>query len=252
MCGSPTIAKCGAVRVHHWAHKGERHCDTWWEPETDWHRGWKDRFQADWQEVILRSQTGEKHISDVRTERGLTLEFQFSHLRPEERMAREKFYGSMVWVVSGTRLKRDAPRFAKGMRNFHGTPLKGVYRCHFPEESFPTEWTNSVVPVCFDFEDASTEPGKTEQFRGSLWCLLPGRVDKQAVVVNLSKDTFVARAKANREPIPSAMIFARVFYPLMEAQRRRAAISQAAALQALAMQSQALARPRYRRRFRRF
>ncbi len=93
------IAKCGTQRVHHWAHRGERACDAWWEPETPWHRDWKSRFPADWREVIRFSQSGEKHIADVRTEHGLTIEFQHSHLKPDERAAREAFYGNMMWVV---------------------------------------------------------------------------------------------------------------------------------------------------------
>ena len=37
-CGSELIAKCGEVRINHWAHKGTRNCDPWWENETNWHR----------------------------------------------------------------------------------------------------------------------------------------------------------------------------------------------------------------------
>ena len=35
-CGSELIAKCGEIKVHHWAHKGNRNCDSWWETETGW------------------------------------------------------------------------------------------------------------------------------------------------------------------------------------------------------------------------
>lgn len=28
-CGSELIAKCGEVKVNHWAHKGMRNCDPW-------------------------------------------------------------------------------------------------------------------------------------------------------------------------------------------------------------------------------
>jgi competence CoiA-like predicted nuclease len=28
-CGSPMIAKCGAKKLHHWAHKGRLECDHW-------------------------------------------------------------------------------------------------------------------------------------------------------------------------------------------------------------------------------
>ena len=37
-CAQAMIAKCGDQRIHHWAHKGRRVCDPWWEPETPLHR----------------------------------------------------------------------------------------------------------------------------------------------------------------------------------------------------------------------
>ena len=99
VCGSPVLPRCGEVRVRHWAHRGRRDCDTWWEPETVWHRRWKNRFPKDWQEVIGYDDTGEQHRADVKTENDLVIEFQHSHLDPKERAARETFYGDMVWVV---------------------------------------------------------------------------------------------------------------------------------------------------------
>lgn len=50
-CQSEMVAKCGRVKVWHWAHKGQPSCDPWWELETQWHRSWKDHFPIDWQEV---------------------------------------------------------------------------------------------------------------------------------------------------------------------------------------------------------
>jgi len=58
-CGSDLIAKCGEVKVNHWAHKGKRNCDPWWENETEWHRSWKRKFPLDWQEVIHFDDNGE-------------------------------------------------------------------------------------------------------------------------------------------------------------------------------------------------
>jgi len=102
-CSKAMVAKCGDLRVWHWAHRGARTCDHWWEPETDWHRGWKNNYPKDWQEVIHTAENGERHIADVRTEHGLVLEFQHSFLSKDERSAREAFYKKMVWVVNGRR-----------------------------------------------------------------------------------------------------------------------------------------------------
>lgn len=49
-CRGLVVAKCGEVRMHHWAHRGLPTCDSWWEPETQWHRAWKDHFPKQWQE----------------------------------------------------------------------------------------------------------------------------------------------------------------------------------------------------------
>lgn len=51
-CGDAMIAKCGQVRDRHWSHRGTRKCDPWWEPETEWHRAWKNQFPRDWQEFM--------------------------------------------------------------------------------------------------------------------------------------------------------------------------------------------------------
>jgi competence protein CoiA len=91
-CASPMVEKCGEIRTKHWAHLGKRVCDTWWENETGWHRAWKGRFRTDWQEVIHSTENGEKHIADVKIDQGWVLEFQHSHLDPEERRARDAFY----------------------------------------------------------------------------------------------------------------------------------------------------------------
>jgi competence CoiA-like predicted nuclease len=104
------IARCGEHNVWHWAHVGTRICDHWWEPETEWHRAWKNQFPEDCQEVIHQSD-GEKHIADVKTESGIVIEFQHSFLHRDEREARENFYRNMVWVVDGLRRMRDRSRF---------------------------------------------------------------------------------------------------------------------------------------------
>jgi len=69
-CGSGLIARCGDVKINHWAHKGTRNCDIWWENETEWHRQWKNQFPKEWQEIVHFDEKGEKHIADVKTKKG--------------------------------------------------------------------------------------------------------------------------------------------------------------------------------------
>jgi competence protein CoiA len=194
-CSGEVIAKCGTQRVAHWAHRGIRECDSWAEKETDWHRAWKNNFPVECQEFIQHDgQSGEKHIADVRTPYGFVIEFQHSHLDPQERDARERFYRNMVWVVDGTRLKRDYPRFKNGKDNLRRTDRQGHFLLAFPEECFPAMWLDSSVPVIFDFR--VVDDGRpSEQFRDPLWCLLPGRVGGSAVVVGVSREQFVEVAQ---------------------------------------------------------
>lgn len=200
-CGGDVIAKCGTQRLHHWAHRGERDCDSWWEPETEWHRAWKNNFPAEYQESIrYDEQSGEKHIADVRTNQGLVIEFQHSHLKPEERAARERFYGNMLWVVDGTRLKNDYPRFLKSKdslrwMNFVGDI--GFFRLIFPEECFPSMWVESSVPVVFDFKGLEGDESSDD-----LWCLLPGRAEGSAVGVVMPRSTFIKTVLSNPQLLP--------------------------------------------------
>jgi competence protein CoiA len=157
-CGAAMIAKCGPLRVWHWAHRGKRNCDPWWENETEWHRAWKNRFPEHWQERSHQSENGEKHIADVKTDRGLVLEFQHSFLPPGEREAREKFYRKMVWIVDGRRRKRDRKQFfscldARAVAN--GEPR--IVAVLWKEGALLRDWEASRVPVYFDFGDSEPE-----------------------------------------------------------------------------------------------
>src|SRR5687767_9065923 len=111
-CDAQMVPKCGEVKIWHWAHHGRRTCDHWWENETEWHRTWKGYFPVDWQEVIHQSESGEKHIADVKTDQGWAIEFQHSYLKPDERRSRDGFYQKLCWVVDGTRRLRDRMLFS--------------------------------------------------------------------------------------------------------------------------------------------
>lgn len=199
VCGDAVLAKCGTIRVHHWAHRGRRECDAWWERELEWHRNWKNQFPIAWQESVRFAESGEKHIADVRTEAGLVIEFQHSALNPIERAAREAFYGNMAWVVDGTRLVRDRPRFTENSDLLYGVGQSGIFTCHVPEKVFPRNWLLSSAPVFFDFGQEKGEPDR-------LWCVLPYRVAGDAVVVAVSRSSFVRLATERAEIIAAKEI----------------------------------------------
>jgi hypothetical protein len=172
------VAKCGEVRFRHWAHKAGRQCDPWWENETPWHRAWKDQFPLAWQEVIHRDQDGTKHIADVKTEHGWVIEFQHSHLEPEERRSRDAFYRQVVWVVDGTRRKRDAKQFERAWDD--GVPVAPAVQRLFADGcALLREWSGSSAPIFFDFGGPK------------LGWLLPDRRIGSAYVTLFPRDQFI-------------------------------------------------------------
>jgi hypothetical protein len=227
-CVSPMVSKCGERRVWHWAHRGERHCDRWWEPETDWHRTWKNKFPADWQEIIHRADNSEKHIADVKTAQGLIIEFQHSYIKPEERRSREAFYKSMLWIVNGLRRKRDKENFGKSPCDIV-QPAPLTFRVPTKHCSLLREWVDSPVEVFFDF--GITQEDLASFGTAVLWRLDPKSTDGVALVSPVPLDKFIdalrkgepiqgiTRAVPRSQPILPARGFAR--YRTRKNQKRR-------------------------------
>jgi competence protein CoiA len=161
------VAKCGERKAWHWAHKGPRDCDSWWENETEWHRNWKDQFPENWQEIVQYAEDGERHIADVKTDDGWVIEIQHSKIAPDERRSREDFYPKLVWVVDAT-TQGDKAQFLKAWEE--GTPVgaNSTVRRASPDKSvLLREWAESPAPVFFDF-------GEEEQNLGWLLDKRPG------------------------------------------------------------------------------
>lgn len=194
ICGSALIAKCGEFKINHWAHKSISNCDRWWETEELWHRTWKNNFPTEWQEfVMFDEKTGEKHIADIRTDQKLVIEFQHSHIIPQERISREQFYKNVIWVVDGSRLKRDYDRFVKGCANIRETNILGHYIVGFPDECFPKTWIGSNVYVVFDFlgTESTEDPNDS---RNDLYCLRSNRSSFDSELIVYDRENFIMDA----------------------------------------------------------
>ena len=196
-CSAELIAKCGEVNVNHWAHKGSRNCDPWWENETDWHRSWKGNFPIDWQEVIHFDSSGEKHIADVKTQAGWVLEFQYSYLNPEERRLRNAFYSKLVWIVNGARRKTDKLQFEKAIKESAAVtkeaPALPIRRVHFPEECrLLKEWHDSNSLVFFDFQETQ------ETNQSMLWFLFPKIATNEAYIWPFPRQVFIEMQNQNK------------------------------------------------------
>ncbi|MGR9268122.1 competence protein CoiA [Rhizobium leguminosarum] len=200
-CGSPTLAKCGLKRLHHWAHISTAVCDRWWEQETEWHRAWKNLFPTEWQEVRHVAIDGEVHIADVKTASGTVIEFQHSEITPQERGSREAFYDSMIWIVDGTRFKRDLSSFREALLNAPPVGAETDARSWllFDRAAVIIErWRGGKRPVFLDFGDAEF-PLAWMPSTGVLWWLsytLRGRViatpvHRQSVVDHILSGTSI-------------------------------------------------------------
>ena len=175
------VARCGEVRLRHWAHKGRLLCDPWWENETEWHRVWKDQFPPEWQEIVHLAGDGERHIADVKTDRGWVIEFQHSSMKPEERRSREVFYPKLIWVVDGTRRQRDRAQLVNAWKE--GVPVGGnsmVRRAFSDDCRLLQEWAVSNAPIFLDL-------GDTE----ALWWLFAKSSNVSAYVAPYSRAQFI-------------------------------------------------------------
>ena len=106
LCNREVIRKIGnGGRRPHFAHKASIEgdsCDGWHYDMTDWHLDWQEKFPVKCQEGVVEHD-GKKHRADVLIEdQRLVIEFQHSHLSPEEYSDRNNFYKScgydVVWL----------------------------------------------------------------------------------------------------------------------------------------------------------
>jgi hypothetical protein len=188
-CGSEMTPKCGEERMNHWAHKGKHKCDPWWDNETEWHRSWKSNFPGEWQEVIhTDEETGEKHIADIKTDSEWVIEFQHSPIKPEERQARNQFYEKLVWIVDGTRTKRDKLKFNTLLDEYSIKSIDPRFK-HImaPDDcNLLKKWHDSNTLVFIDFNDVDDEN------KSILWFLFPRVISREAYLWPLPKDKFIS------------------------------------------------------------
>jgi len=96
----------------------------------------------------------------------------------------------MIWVVDGTRLKRDFSRFKKNQDILRKTSKQGQFTIDYVDECFPSNWANSKVPIIFDFKGYGTNPD-SDELRNYLICLMPNQGIRQSVVYFLTRDSFI-------------------------------------------------------------
>ncbi len=107
LCEKDVFSKCGDVYAWHWAHENQKSCDNWFEPETQWHKDWKDQFGKELSEIII-TKDGKKHIADILTKDKIVIELQNSTILKPTIQKRELFYGEkMLWIINGIDFKSN-------------------------------------------------------------------------------------------------------------------------------------------------
>lgn len=174
LCERTVFSKCGEINVWHWAHYKDESCDSWYEPETEWHKNWKLIFGKAYCEIII-SKEGLKHIADIQTKDSVIIELQNSPIQKPVIRRRESFYGErMLWVINGKHFKHnffiyssrldDDDEYYRGNNYFqsqYGTVDKktGEIISHLKKEltfswSWPRKsWSDVQRPIFIDFGD---------------------------------------------------------------------------------------------------
>ena len=135
ICQEKLIPKCGEIMIWHWSHKNNSDCDPWHEPESEWHKKWKDEFPKEQQEVVI-----ENHRADIKNSKGI-IELQNSAISPIQIEEREFFYDKMIWLLNWKTL-------AQGM-----ILRKKENYCSFRWKHPPKSWWSATKPIYIDLDE---------------------------------------------------------------------------------------------------
>lgn len=174
VCGADLIARKGLIREEHWWHINGKKCDPWYQPKGPWHHYWQNKFPIENQEVVFEKKVGEKiirHIADVKTEKGVVLEVQWSSISRETIAEREAFYDNMLWLVGMQRTGSD--QVFRQVITHNNDPialrLGQAWVLEDRNSISRQKWCYATKPVAFDFAGTNERPKNDEH----LYCLLP-------------------------------------------------------------------------------
>lgn len=109
LCREEVIAKCGEIKIWHFAHKRNFECDSFGEPETEWHLKFKNYFPEEFQEVIIKNHRADILTTEyfMNTKIPLVIELQNSPISSKQIREREEFYGNIIWIINGEKYKEN-------------------------------------------------------------------------------------------------------------------------------------------------
>ena len=195
LCEREVFSKCGEVNVWHWTHLNEESCDGWHEPETIWHKEWKNLFGKTSSEVII-SKDGVKHRADIYTKSEVVIELQNSPILKPVIRERELFYGErMLWVINGLHFKLNFDLNAKDIqyyRNFRRTN-EGIIDWNTEELFNDNEYRFFVWKWCKKSWDEVRRPVFIDFGESNLFLVKEGMGTAKGFGKIISKENFLKK-----------------------------------------------------------
>lgn len=160
LCEEKVLSKCGEIKVWHWAHFKGKSCDSWYEPETHWHKNWKMTFGKENSEIkIIKENCW--HVADVLTKEKVVIELQNSAIQKNIIRKREEFYGEkMMWLINGIKFKNnfyikdwdnELNWWSSQHNNCKHRNGKKMFKWDYPRQS----WKDTQRHIFIDFHDES-------------------------------------------------------------------------------------------------
>lgn len=125
ICKREVIAKCGEIITWHWSHLNLSECDSWSEPNNEWHYTWKKRFPAKRCEVLI-----ENRVADIVTANNEVIKLQKSYISPYDIKKRENFFKNMIWVFNVS----DSINNIEFKRDFQKADGYATFRWKYPKK----------------------------------------------------------------------------------------------------------------------
>lgn len=135
-CNAELIAKCGSIKIWHWAHKANSsYCN--YMPETEWHLDWKRRAIDCGHNVEVKI---DNHITDImRTDMKRVIELQHSSIMPSDIINRCETFKTIEHKIDWVFDLEDK----YDENNLIFRQKDGFY-------TFKQKWQKSVLHVLFD------------------------------------------------------------------------------------------------------
>jgi len=111
----------------------------------------------------------------------------------------------MIWIVDGSRLEGNRNKISgwNGLATqiIQGTTATGLHLLEDPEGVLPSDWLDSRVPVCFDYQGPNSEIDRSPD---RLFLLYPEVVHDARLVEPLARNGLIRAILSERVSLEAA------------------------------------------------